>query len=115
MLFPEGEVHPFYATRGFKELARKFPGAQLATYNSFLGIIPAEVSDVFPASHNVAARIERNISDYPLFVESLKNFVDNNGFGEIVVVADQFMKQAIVKAKLKARVEDYSDHVIERL
>jgi 7-cyano-7-deazaguanine tRNA-ribosyltransferase len=115
VLFPEGEVHPFYATRGFRELAKKFPDAQLATYNPFLGVIPAEVSDVFPASHNVTARAERDVSDYPAFVELLQGFVKSNGFGEVIVVADQFMKQAAAEAKLKARVEVYSDHVIERL
>lgn len=115
VLFPEGEVHPFYSTRGFRELAKKFPCAQLATYNPFLGIIPAEISDVFPASHNVIARSERDVVDYRSFVESLKNFVSVNNFSDIVVVANSFMKQAVAEAKLKARVEDYSDHVIERL
>ncbi|HEX9678616.1 tRNA guanosine(15) transglycosylase TgtA [Nitrososphaera sp.] len=115
MLFPEGEVHPFYSTRGFRELVKKFPGAQLATYNPFLGVIPAEISDVFPASHNVTARVERDSSNYPTFVESLKSFTANNNFDEIITVADAFMKQAMAEAKLNARVEDYSDHVIERL
>lgn len=115
VLFPEGEVHPFYATRGFRELAKKFPDAQLATYHPFLGIIPAEISDVFPASHNVTTRLERDVGDYPAFVDSLTNLVASNSFIEIVVIADSFMKQAVEKAKLKARVEDYSDHVIERL
>lgn len=115
VLFPEGEVHPFYSTRGFRELARKFPQAQLATYNPYLGVIPAEISDVFPASHNVTSRAARDSGDYPAFVESLKSFVSSNGFAEVVIVADPFMKQAAEEAKLKARVEEYSDHVIERL
>jgi 7-cyano-7-deazaguanine tRNA-ribosyltransferase len=115
VLFPEGEVHPFYATRGFRELAKKFRGAQLATYNPFLGIIPAEVSDIFPASHNVTARTERSIGNYPVFIQSLQSFVNSNNFDEVIIVADPFMKQAVEKAKLKARVEDYSDRVIERL
>ncbi|HEX6067667.1 MAG TPA: tRNA guanosine(15) transglycosylase TgtA [Nitrososphaera sp.] len=115
ILFPEGEVHPFYSTRGFRELAKRFPDAQLAAYNPFLGVIPAEISDVFPASHNVTARVERNAADYSSFVESLKSFVAGNDFAEVTVVADNFMKQAAAEAKLKARVEDYSSHVIERL
>ncbi|HVX01626.1 MAG TPA: tRNA guanosine(15) transglycosylase TgtA [Nitrososphaera sp.] len=115
VIFPEGEVHPFYATRGFKALAKKFPDAQLATYNPYLGIIPAEISDVFPASHNLTARTERRISDYASFVESLQAFAAK--FDEVVIVAaDEFMKQAVQQARLKARVEDYhSEHVIDRL
>jgi 7-cyano-7-deazaguanine tRNA-ribosyltransferase len=113
VMFPEGEVHPFYATRGFKALAKKFPDAQIATYNPYLGIIPAETSDVFPASHNLTPRVERRASDYQSFVESLAAFASK--FDEVTIVADGFMKQAVQEAKLKARVEDYSDHVIDRI
>ena len=113
VVFPEGEVHPFYATRGFKALAKKFPDAQIATYNPYLGIIPAEISDVFPASHNLTPRAERRTSDYQPFVESLQKFAAR--FDEVIIVADGFMKQAVEEARLKARVEDYSDHVIDRL
>lgn len=115
VLFPEGEVHPFYTTRGFKALAKKFPDAQLASYNPFLGVIPAEISDVFPASHNLIARLERKIEDYPTFTESLRAFLANNDFKKVIVVADDFMKQAAAIAKVKARIEDYTDHVIDRL
>jgi 7-cyano-7-deazaguanine tRNA-ribosyltransferase len=115
VLFPEGEVHPFYSTKGFKVLAKKFPDAQICTYSPFLGIIPAEISDVFPASHNVISRAERKVEDYPSFIESVNAFLANNSFEDIIVVADSFMKQTAFDAKLKARVEDYSDHVIERL
>lgn len=114
VVFPEGEVHPFYATRGFKALAKRFPEAQIATYNPYLGIIPAEISDVFPASHNLTARVERRIGDYLPFVESLQAFAGK--FDEVTIVADDFMKQAVQEARLKARVEDYhSDHVIDRI
>lgn len=115
IMFPEGEVHPFYSTRGFKELAKKFPDAQICTYNPFLGPIPAEISDVFPASHNLTARLERRPEDYDTFLDSLNRFIINNGFQEIVIVADDFMKQVAKAAKLNARVVDYSDHVIDRL
>ena len=114
IVFPEGEVHPFYATRGFKVLSKKFPDAQIATYNPYLGIIPAEISDVFPASHNLTPRARRRASDYQPFVESLQTFASK--FEEVTIVAaDDFMKQAVQEARLKARVEDYSDRVIDRL
>jgi 7-cyano-7-deazaguanine tRNA-ribosyltransferase len=113
VLFPEGEIHPFYATRGFKALAKKFLDAQIATYNPYLGIIPAEISDVFPAAHNLTPRIERRISDYRPFVESLAAFAGK--FDDAIVVADDFMKQAMQEAKLNARVEDYTGRVIDRL
>lgn len=102
---PEGEVHPFYSTRVFKEAAKRFPDAQICSYNPFLGIIPAEVSDVFPASHNLTARISHKPEDYPTFVESLRDFVARNSFDEIIVAGDGFIKDASRLAKLDARID----------
>jgi 7-cyano-7-deazaguanine tRNA-ribosyltransferase len=107
ILCPEGKVHPFYSTRIYREIAKKFPDAQICTYNPFLGIIPAEISDVFPASHNLAARSGHRLEDYPTFVESLREFAGR--FEEIAVVADDFIEQAAKAARLNARVlEDIS-------
>ncbi|HEX2557069.1 MAG TPA: tRNA guanosine(15) transglycosylase TgtA, partial [Nitrososphaera sp.] len=53
ILCPEGELHPFYSTKRFREIVKKFPDAQICSYSPFLGIIPVEISDVFPASHNL--------------------------------------------------------------
>lgn len=113
VLFPEGEIHPFYATRGFKALVKKFPDAQIATYNPYLGIIPAEISDVFPASHNLTPEVERRVSDFGPFVESLAAFAGK--FDDVIVVGDGFMRQAVQEAKLNARIEDYTGRVIDRL
>lgn len=117
VLFPEGEVHPFYSTKGFKALARKFPDAQLCTYNPFLGVIPAEISDVFPASHNLTSKLERKAEDYPTFVESLRSFVSNDKFDDVIIVAaGDLVRQAADLAKLKGcRIEEYSDGVIDRI
>jgi 7-cyano-7-deazaguanine tRNA-ribosyltransferase len=104
VLCPEGEVHPFYSTRGYREIIKKFPDAQVCSYSPFLGIIPAEISDVFPASHNLATRSGHRPEDYPTFIESLKEFAGR--FEEIVIVADDFMKQAARTARLNARLVD---------
>jgi 7-cyano-7-deazaguanine tRNA-ribosyltransferase len=104
ILCPEGEIRPFYSTRGYREIAKKFPDAQVASYSPFLGIIPAEISDTFPASHNLASRSGHRPEDYPTFVESLKEFAGR--FEEVVIVADDFMEQAAKTARLNARLVD---------
>ena len=104
VLCPEGWVHPFYSTRSYRDVVKKFPDAQVCSYNPFLGIIPAEISDVFPASHNLAARSGRRPEDYPTFIESLKEFAGR--FEETIIVADDFMKQAATAARLNARLVD---------
>jgi 7-cyano-7-deazaguanine tRNA-ribosyltransferase len=100
ILYPDSSIHPFYATREFKKLAKKFPGAQICTYNRFLGIIPSEISDIFPAAHNLSAKLTiYRANNYNTFVESLKEFLTKNEFEEIVILADQFMKNIITNNK----------------
>jgi 7-cyano-7-deazaguanine tRNA-ribosyltransferase len=105
ILCPEDEIHPFYSTTSYKDIVKKFPDAQVCSYSPFLGIIPAEISDVFPASHNLATRSGHRLEDYPTFIESLKTFAGK--FEKIVVIApDDFMKQATKAARLNARLVD---------
>ena len=105
ILCPEDEIHPFYSTRTYKDIIKKFPDAQVCSYSPFLGIIPAEISDVFPASHNLATRSYYRLEDYPTFIESLKSFACR--FEEIAVISpDNFMKQAAKVASLNALFVD---------
>lgn len=104
VLCPEGEIHPFYSTRSYREISERFPDAQVCSYSPFLGIIPAEISDVFPASHNLAPRSGHRPEDYPTFVESLREFAGR--FEETAIVANDFMKQAAKAANLNARIVD---------
>jgi 7-cyano-7-deazaguanine tRNA-ribosyltransferase len=102
---PEDEVHPLYSTTTYKNIVKKFPDAQICSYSPFLGIIPAEISDIFPASHNLATRSGHKLEDYPTFIESLKSFAEK--FEKIVVIApDDFMKQATKAAMLNAHIVD---------
>ncbi len=105
ILCPEGEVHPFYSTKIFRDVVRRFPDAQICTYSPFLGIIPAEISDIFPASHNVATRIGHRSEDYPTFVDSLCKFALK--FEQVIVVAaDAFIKHVISATCLNAQLVD---------
>jgi 7-cyano-7-deazaguanine tRNA-ribosyltransferase len=105
ILCPEGEIHPFYSTKIFRDVVRRFPDAQICTYNPFLGIIPAEISDIFPASHNLVTRIDHRLEEYPTFVDSLCKFASK--FNQVIVVAaDAFMKQAVLTTHLNVQVVD---------
>ena len=105
ILCPEAEIHPFYSTKSFREIMKRFPDAQICTYSPFLGIIPAEISDIFPASHNVATRTGNRPEDYPTFVDSLSRYAAK--FEQVALVgADDFMKQAVKIANLNVRIVD---------
>jgi len=110
VLCPETDLHPFYSTRSFRETSRRYPDAQVCSYNPFLGIIPAEISDVFPAAHNIITRSAYLAVQYPTFVQSLKNFVANNNFDEVIVIGpDGFIESAANEAGLKLRVASQHD------
>lgn len=103
IICPEDEIHPLYSTTTYKNIVKKFPDAQICSYSPFLGIIPAEISDIFPASHNLITRSSHRLEDYPTFIESLKSFAGK--FEKIVVLApDDFIKQATKAARLNARL-----------
>jgi 7-cyano-7-deazaguanine tRNA-ribosyltransferase len=98
-------LHPFYSTRSFRETLKRNPDAQICSYNPFLGIIPAEISDIFPAAHNIVTRSAYFSNDYPTFVQSLKSFVANNNFEEVVIVAsDAFIEGAAREAGINVRI-----------
>jgi hypothetical protein len=59
-------------------------------------------------------------NDYPSFVESFKEFLTNNKFDEVIIIADQFIKNMItndgsVLGKINAKVIDYEKNVISAI
>ena len=127
VLYPDSDIHPFYSTRVFLQLAKKFPDSQICTYSPFLGIIPSEISDIFPAAHNLSCKKSANHNNpknYPSFIESLDLFIVNNNFEEIIIVADTFMRQIVddhhydsisLIKKLNPKVFDYDQDIITKL
>jgi 7-cyano-7-deazaguanine tRNA-ribosyltransferase len=122
ILFPEGQVSPFYTSQAFLKLSKKFPDDQICTYNPYIGIVPAEVSDIFPAAHNVVSQDKLfiyKVGDFPTFIESLVNFLVFNKFKNITIVADSFMKEVIKGYKPEndrlVKVLDYHFEVIDSM
>src|SRR5918993_1102792 len=126
ILYPDSDIHPFYSTGVFFQLIKKFPDAQICTYNPFFGIIPSEISDIFPAAHNLSCKKPANHNhpkNYPSFIESLDRFIVNNNFEEIIIVADNFMRQVVddnfyndipTIKKLNPKVYDYDYNIITK-
>jgi 7-cyano-7-deazaguanine tRNA-ribosyltransferase len=108
-LCPEDTIHPFYSTTNYRDIVKRFPDAQICSYNPFIGVIPAEISDIYPAAHNLCTKSCYKLEDYPTFIESLKSFAQR--FEEIAVISpDDFLKQATKTARLNARlVNDISE------
>ncbi len=61
---------------------------QIAYYSPFLGIVPEEVSDVYPASHIVGIRHGVSYDDFPTMLNAIIHFIKSNGFKRVLVEVD---------------------------
>ena len=77
---------PAYVSNEYYSLRKKFKNPELiqfCNYNQFLGIIPIEIADVFPASHYVMARNDFDPQNFPVFEETWKKFFVKNKFDTV--------------------------------
>jgi 7-cyano-7-deazaguanine tRNA-ribosyltransferase len=121
ILFPDTQVSPFYSSHEYHKLSSKFSDYQICAYNPFIGIIPAEISDIYPAAHNLISKRKLNVNsakDYPTFVSSFEKFLSHSYFDDVIVVADEFMQGIVHQTNLEfknLRIIEYSDDVIEQI
>lgn len=98
LLYPETKIHPFYSSKNFIKIKELFSDGEVFSYNPFLGVIPAEISDIFPASHNIIS-VENDsqnfAANYSTFVDAMKFFLKVNQGKNIIIIANEFMKQII--------------------
>lgn len=76
-------------------MVNRFPQSQICTYNPYLGIIPAEISDLFPASQNLYTISTTNIEEFPTFERSVSDFISKNSFKKTVIFTDEFMEKFV--------------------
>ena len=121
IIFPDTQVSPFYCSQEYFDLSKKFSDYQICTYNPFIGIIPIEISDIYPVAHNLITRKKFNFNnskDYPTFVTSLEKFLSSNFFDDVIIVADDFMQGIIRDVKIKSenlKIIKHSHDIIEQL
>ncbi len=99
LLLREPDDHPFYASGIYNGIsaALKDQDIQLAYYSPFLGVVPAELSDLFPAAHHVSTRTGLDPGDFPTFGAALESYIGGNGFRRVVIVADEFVNAHLQK------------------
>ena len=92
----ESNSKPGYLSYQYVELEKKFKdfdSIQVCQYNPQLGLIPIEISDIFPAAHHETSRIDFDPKEFPTFEKTWKCFFDNNKFSEIYYDKnDKFLK-----------------------
>ena len=70
---------------------------QFCNYNPFLGIIPIEISDVFPASHYVMVRKKFDVEQFPTFIDNWTEFFKKNNFKTVYLPKDDLFLNKIKK------------------
>ena len=87
-------------------------------------MIPLEICDVYPASHNLIPKSilsEYPIEAYPTFIESLTKFITSNHFEEIIIIADSFMHKILggdnntIVRDLQPQILDYEEYAASKL
>ena len=93
-------IKPVFSSYEYKKLRRKFKDPdliQFCNYNPFLGIIPIEISDIFPASHYVMTRKEFEPEKFPTFLQIWSEFFSKNKFDLVYLPKDDFFIQKFKK------------------
>ena len=92
-------TRPAYLTNEYSMLKEKFSNAesiQFCYYNPFLGIIPLELSDMYPASHYEMSRFNFIPEDFPAFAQTWNTFFSRNKFDILYVPKnDDFLKHFV--------------------
>ncbi|MFB5638221.1 MAG: tRNA guanosine(15) transglycosylase TgtA [Nitrosarchaeum sp.] len=95
----ESNTKPAYLSHEYSSLKRKFKddqSIQVCQYSPHLGLIPIEISDIFPAAHHETARLSFEPKDFPTFENTWTKFFKNNQFSEVYFdKSDEFLKHFI--------------------
>lgn len=95
----ESNTKPAYLSQEYFSLKRKFKemkNIQVCQYSPHLGLIPLEISDIFPAAHHETSRLKFNPTEFPTFENTWNVFFKNNQFSEIYFdKTDEFLKYYI--------------------
>ena len=96
VVVPDGAMKPFYLSSEYTRLKKRFAKAkgdvQFCQYNPYLGIIPLELSDVYPAAHYVSSGSEHDAGEFTEFATTWKAFLKNNKFRTIHAADNGFLR-----------------------
>ncbi len=117
ILIPEQDEHPLYATSIYSRLKSISKNSLIAYYSPYLGIVPEELSDLFPAAHHLTPSKEFNIGEFPTFKEAFLDFVRYNHFNNIIILAEhslmRFINEYDIKCKMVKSYDELLDAIIQ--
>lgn len=104
-IFAEGDVKPAYLSAQYASARRMLgeAGVQFCSYNPFLGPMPLEISDIYPAAHHVTSEIERDPGHFTQTMETFKILFERNSFEVTYMPDDAFLKEMLKDVKTEIR------------
>lgn len=123
VIIPESQIKPGYMSREYKDTYKKTKknaeNIQFCQYSPILGIIPIEVSDIYPAAHHEFAHIDIDPIKCTEFAKTWDVFFTNNNFAEIRYDKDDkflnhFTKnlKGVKRRALYSKNTNYSNHTM---
>lgn len=104
LFYPDQDIKPFYSTGQYMHLVKEYEGFQICSYNSFLGIIPVELCDIYPAAQNLSAETDSDDEaidfSYHETIKALKSFLKSNHFEEIVIYANKAVRNSLNRSQI---------------
>ncbi|MGI0004327.1 MAG: DUF5591 domain-containing protein, partial [Candidatus Nitrosotenuis sp.] len=106
VLVSDSADKPFYLSKSYRQLQKKFDESkiQFCQFNPLLGIIPLEISDLYPAAHYVMADVQSSPESYTESAKTLEIFLAKNKFKRIHLEDNEFLnhfKKQMPKSRLK--------------
>lgn len=112
LITKESSTKPGYLSHQFVNLSKKlkdFDETQVCQYNPQLGLIPIEISDIFPAAHHETSRMNFDPKEFLEFGKTWKVFFENNQFVEIRYdKKDNFLKYFVKTLPKKIKRKSFS-------
>jgi 7-cyano-7-deazaguanine tRNA-ribosyltransferase len=100
----DSQEKPFYLSRSYTLLKKRFDDSkvQFCQFNPILGLIPLEISDIYPAAHYVMSGTV-TVAESMELASTVKAFLTKNNFKKIYVESEfsGFFKEKLPKSKIK--------------
>lgn len=107
VLVPDGAMKPFYLSSEYTKLKKRFAknlgDIQFCQFNPYLGLIPLEISDLYPAAHYVASDSAHGPEEFGEFAKTLSVFLKKNKFRTIHAADGEFIRHHIKASKKKVK------------
>ena len=117
LFYPEQDMKPFYTSIHYTNLVREYKEFQICSYSAFLGIIPVELCDIYPAAHNLSNEPlyddgEAMENSHDEIKRALEAFLKLNDFEEVVIYANRAVRNSLNRNPLNhsnIRILEYVD------